>query len=104
MKGRDFREIVQLIVKDDKRYDRDAYFFLRDGLDFTVSRIRKANPEAPPRHVSGRELCEGLRDYALDRYGPMTQDLLREWGLRETLDFGNLVFHLIDYQIGRAHV
>ena len=48
------------------------------------------------RHVSGRDLCFGLRDYALSRWGLLAPAVLKSWGIRETRDFGRIVFALID--------
>ncbi len=49
------------------------------------------------RHVSGQELCWALRDLALKRWGPLAEVVLRSWMVRETLDFGKIVFTLIDH-------
>lgn len=50
-------------------------------------------------HVSGRELSEGLRHFALDRFGPMAKTVLNEWGIRKSDDFGEIVYNLIDYNV-----
>jgi uncharacterized repeat protein (TIGR04138 family) len=47
------------------------------------------------RHVSGRELCWGLRDYALERWGPLARVVLEKWNIRRTDDFGRIVFGFI---------
>jgi uncharacterized repeat protein (TIGR04138 family) len=49
------------------------------------------------RHVSGQELCWALRDLALKRWGLMAEAVLRGWGIKETLDFGRIVFAMIDH-------
>ena len=41
MDQKEFSEIVDLIRKEDPRYDRQAYFFMRGALDQTVTRMRK---------------------------------------------------------------
>ena len=48
------------------------------------------------RHVSGRELSWGLRDYALKRWGLMARTVLKRWGIKETMDFGRIVFAMVD--------
>ncbi|MDD5269749.1 MAG: hypothetical protein PHE80_01005, partial [Candidatus Omnitrophica bacterium] len=48
-----------------------------------------------PRHVNGRELSEGLREYAIDQFGPLARTVLESWGVTKTEDFGNIVFNLI---------
>lgn len=49
------------------------------------------------RHVSGQDLCWGLRDYALQRWGLMARTVLEAWNVTETFDFGRMVFAMIEY-------
>ena len=49
----------------------------------------------PQRHVTGQELCEAIRRYALERYGYMAKTVLNSWGLHSTSDFGEIVFNMI---------
>jgi uncharacterized repeat protein (TIGR04138 family) len=53
-------------------------------------------PEESPRHISGQQLCEGLRMYAIEQWGMMAGTVLRRWNLRATIDFGRIVFALVD--------
>lgn len=48
------------------------------------------------RHVGGQELCWGLRDLALEKWGVMASAVLGSWGLTRTVDFGRMVFALVD--------
>lgn len=48
------------------------------------------------RHIGGRQLCWGLRDLALKRWGLMATSVLRHWGIRSTKDFGRMVFALVN--------
>ena len=77
----------------DDRFGRDAYRFVQEGLEFTVQRRGKRG------HVSPRELLEGLRDLAKDRFGLMARTVLNQWGVTKTSDFGDIVFNLVDEQI-----
>lgn len=101
MQDPDFSEIVSLICKEDPRFNRRAYEFVRLGLDQTVKELRKKNPSKSEKslHVSGRELVEGLRVYALDQYGPLAKAVLNDWGIKRCIDFGDIVFNLIEYNI-----
>jgi uncharacterized repeat protein (TIGR04138 family) len=101
MQNPDFGEIVALICKEDSRYDRKAYDFVRMGLDHTVKELRKKDgPRAErSRHVSGAELLEGLRVFALDQYGPLAKTVLNAWGVKRCRDFGDIVFNLIEYNV-----
>ena len=101
MQDTEFAEIVALICKDDPRYGPKAYEFVRLGLDHTVKELRKREGARAERsrHVSGKELLEGLRAFALDQYGPMTKIVLDSWGVRRCRDFGHIVFNLIEYKV-----
>lgn len=97
----DFNAIVSLILKEDSRFDRQAYGFVRDGLEHAVKELKKRDSDRArvSKHVSGRELSDGLRAYALDQFGPMTLTVLNAWGLRGTADFGEIVYNLIEYNV-----
>jgi len=84
-------------------YAPEAYRFISDGLAHTVAsihgedRVRNAQGiEDDSLHVSGQELCLGLRDYALRRYGMLARTVLRRWNIHSTEDFGRIVFALVD--------
>lgn len=98
MKALQFEQAVESILKREKRYDPLAYLFLKDALDFTLKRAADNNG-GEPRHVTGTELCHGFRDLAVQEFGPMAGTLMIEWGLRESSDVGEMVFHLIDEQM-----
>lgn len=101
MQDLEFTEVVELICKEDRRYNRNAYLFIRQGLDHTFRELKKRDSERMRRssHVSGRELLEGLRDYALDQFGPLAKTVLENWGVRRCSDFGEVVFNLIEYNV-----
>ncbi|MEO7297452.1 MAG: Minf_1886 family protein [Verrucomicrobiota bacterium] len=95
MQAVNFEEILERIVAKDKRYDREGYFFLREALDHTQKMVGKAK-KGEIRHVSGQQLLEGIRDYALDQFGPMSLTVLDEWGIRSCEDFGEMVFVMVE--------
>jgi len=101
MQDLDFAEIVDLICKEDPRFDKKAYEFVRQGLDHTVKELRKKETSKTERsrHVSGPELLHGIRVFALDQYGPLTKTVLNAWGLKRCRDFGDIVFNLIEYNV-----
>jgi uncharacterized repeat protein (TIGR04138 family) len=49
----------------------------------------------PQRHVTGQQLCEGIREYALSQFGLMAKVVLNSWGIQSTSDFGEIVYNLI---------
>ncbi len=90
MKKPNLYDLLEPILSKDGRYSAEAYVFVREGLDHTVRKLGK------PRHVSGQELLEGIRDYALGEYGPVARRVLAEWGVNECIDFGHIVFNLVE--------
>ncbi|MCX8090450.1 MAG: hypothetical protein N3I86_05860 [Verrucomicrobiae bacterium] len=90
-----FEAAVEKVLARDARYHRDAYAFVREALDYTQKRIGRANG-GKLRHVTGQELLEGIRDFALEQFGPMTLTVFEEWGIRQCSDFGEIVFNLIE--------
>jgi uncharacterized repeat protein (TIGR04138 family) len=86
----DFEASVEKLVVLDPRYPREAYLYLRSALDHTQALYNRTG------HVSVTELLEGIREYTLKEYGPMSELLLEEWGIRSCADLGELVFNLIE--------
>jgi uncharacterized repeat protein (TIGR04138 family) len=101
MQDLEFSEIVDLICKEDNRFEKKAYAFVRQALDFTVKELKSKQPERTKKsaHVSGAELLHGIRAYALDQYGPLSKTVLTTWGVRRCADFGDIVFNLIEYNV-----
>ena len=90
MKTPNTEELLESILARDTRYTAEAYFFVRDALDHTVRRLET------PRHISGPELLDGIRDYAIGEFGPVSKRVLCEWGINECVDFGHIVFNLVN--------
>src|ERR1700712_3991066 len=93
------RPAKQRIPKELGAYPSEAYDFVQRGLSYTVEKIHAelTDPKAS-RHVSGQQLADGLRDYALLQWGLLARTVLKAWGIHSTLDFGKIVFSLIDAQ------
>ena len=96
MQKLEFAEAIDLIVERSPRYDREAYYFLRDALDYTVKARKKARESSGSGHVSGQQLLEGVRQYAIKQFGPMVVTVLEYWGIRRCEDFGEMVYNLIN--------
>jgi uncharacterized repeat protein (TIGR04138 family) len=90
-----FESALDSLLAKDPRYQRDAYHFVKDALDHTQKLVARQNREQM-RHVSGQELLEGIRDYALTQFGPMTQMVFEEWGVKRCDDFGEIVFNMVE--------
>lgn len=83
-------ETILEIVRRDGRFSPQAYYFIFDALDYTIQRMSKM------RHVTGRELLEGIREFATEHFGFLARTVLEEWGVRRTSDFGDIVFNLVE--------
>lgn len=83
------------ILSQDTRYSREAYVFVRESLDFTQKLISREHQEAV-RHVTGQELLNGIRQFALQQFGPMAMSVLEEWGVKSCPDFGEIVFNMVE--------
>ena len=94
------KQIVVLRGADLGVYPLAAYQFVQHGLAYTVHQIY-GPPKDPktPRHVSGRQLCHGLRELAVRQWGFLAQTVLRRWNITSTLDFGHIVFCLARQRI-----
>ncbi len=79
-------------------YPPAAFDFVREGLNFTVGRIHEdpSSLDEHERHINGRQLSMGLRDYAIDRYGLLAPTVLSHWHIHRTEDFGRIVFAMVD--------
>ena len=95
------------LLENDPRYRLEAYQFVREGLTY-AQEVMKMGSEQPPadavadeveRHLTGQQLCEAIREYALEQYGYMAQVVLQNWGLKSTSDLGNIVYNLIDVEL-----
>ncbi len=90
-----YEQALELILARDSRYHEQAYLFLREALDFTIKNLKKP-VEGEGRHVTGQELLEGIRQYALQEFGAMAHTVLNRWGIARCEDFGEIVFNLVE--------
>lgn len=90
-----FEEALGKIQAKDPRYHRDAYLFVREALDHTQKTVG-TDARKRIRHVTGQELLAGVREFALQQFGPMAKTVLEEWGIHSSQDFGEIVFNMIE--------
>lgn len=90
---------ILTVRRRDRRYSRNAYYFVLDALDYTMSHLGRDQMTGEERHVGGRELLVGIRDYAADQYGPMADLVFERWGIVSGSDFGEIVFNLVDVEL-----
>jgi uncharacterized repeat protein (TIGR04138 family) len=95
------------LLRRDKRYHLDAYVFVFDALRYAHDQLGMGSspgsmddtvvdrPTEDERHISGQQLCEAIRLYAVKQYGGLAKSVLNHWGVQSTGDFGEIVFNLI---------
>ncbi len=94
-----FAAVVEAICQLDQRFEPDAYLFVREALMFTVRQQKKrlaAGTVPMECHVTGQQLLDGVRRYALEQYGPMVPSVFSHWRVSSCADIGTIVFKLID--------
>jgi len=101
------------LLKNDKRYKFEAYAFVFESLSYAQEKMglgqerpaeeEEADPQPKSkegrkveRHMTGQQLCEAIRQYALEQFGLMAKAVLNSWGVHNTGDIGNIVFNLIE--------
>lgn len=86
----DFFAKLSKILQRDRRYHEEVYFFIMTALDRVMRRLEAR------RHITGQELLKGVREEAKDQFGPMAQTVFAHWGIKNSLDFGILVFNMVE--------
>lgn len=96
---------IAKLLKEDRRYKFEAYALVFESLGYAHKNLGMGSEHAaegeeepegqPERHLTGQQLCEAIRQYALDQYGLMAETVLKNWGVTTTSDFGEIVFNLI---------
>lgn len=90
---------IQTVRRRDRRFSRHAYYFVLDALDYTMASLGKDQLTGEDRHIGGKELLIGIREYAAGQFGPMADLAFERWGVRGPADFGEIVFNLIDAEL-----
>lgn len=81
---------LEKVVTQDRRYKLEAYTFVLAALSFTIAKLKRSG------HISGGELLDGIKDYAIIQFGRLARMVLEHWGVKETEDFGNIVFNMVN--------
>jgi uncharacterized repeat protein (TIGR04138 family) len=89
---------IEDVVASTGTFSVDSYFFLQAGIHRAAEQVHGKSSRTPEgaRHVTGRQLCETLRELAIEHWGMMAPVVLRSLGFHCTRDFGRLVFAFVD--------
>jgi uncharacterized repeat protein (TIGR04138 family) len=93
---RDLRHDIRRLSREDGRFRPEAFVFLFESLEPAVKLAGRDEAQGTDRHISGQELVAGLRHEATRMFGPLAAQVWRSWGVRTTLDWGHIVFLLVN--------
>ena len=82
---------IEQIAREDGRYNPKAFKFVYDGLGYSIENLTQK-----PGHITGQTLCEGLKLYAVKKWGRLAKLVLNNWGIKTTRDFGEIVYLMIE--------
>ena len=86
---------IEALSRKGERYRTQSYLFVLTALEYTTRKLKRENKEGKERHVTGQELSHGIKEYALQEFGPTARLVFAHWGVNKTVDFGNIVYDLI---------
>jgi len=90
---------IRNIALKDGRYSPEAFRFLFEALTQAMIMAGKERAEGVERHVTGQEVLEGMRAHASDLFGPLAAQVWRSWGVTEAIDWGHIVFLLVEARL-----
>ncbi len=93
---RDLRHDIRKLSREDGRFRAEAFVFLFESLEPSVKLAGRDDAEGTDRHITGQELVAGLRSEAARMFGPLAAQVWRSWGVNSALDWGHIVFLLVN--------
>jgi len=83
-------ELASVMKIRSSRYKPEAYIFILKAMRYAHTRPGRRG------HLTGQEFARVIAEFVRSLYGPLAKNVLEDWGIRETLDFGRIVYDLID--------
>ena len=90
-----FESVLETIMSLETRFSREAYVFVQMAMEY----YRAKYGAEEQKHLTGQELLMGLRELALEQFGPLAPQVLNHWGLFRGEDVGDIVYLFLDYGI-----
>ena len=91
-------EKFRRLLSNDENFDLEAYNFVYEALDYTLKNVLGTGRQGN-QHVTGTELLEGIRCLSIQQFGCLAHQVFESWGVRNTADFGEIVFNLVDHDL-----
>ena len=98
MEHDELEERILLIRRRDRRFDRNAYLWALDLVDFGLERIR-SKPGAKQAHLSATSLLGFVGEFAAKDFGRGASLVFEAWNIRLTDDVGEIIWNLIDNKL-----
>ncbi|HOK03891.1 MAG TPA: hypothetical protein PLN24_01395 [Victivallales bacterium] len=95
MNNSNFNLKVQEIIAKDSRFAPEAYLFVGMAVTYTIQKLAGKNK----RHITGKELIDGIGDFAKQEYGPLAYEVLKGWGIENDKSIGQIVFNMIEHNL-----
>ena len=89
----EFENKIALLTERETAYSADAYRFVAEAVNYTVGKL------PAHRHVTALELLKGAREMAVNEYGAVAREVLREFGIKTASDVGKIVYLLISVNL-----
>ena len=67
--------------------------FVQMAMDY----YRAKYGDGETQHLTGQQLLQGVKELALEQFGPMAPDVLNHWGLERGEDVGEIVFLFLEH-------
>ena len=87
---------LQDLARRDGRFSVEAFRFLFESLDEATRLAGKSQAEGLERHLTGQEVLAGMRSKGQQLFGPLCAQVWRRWGIHDSLDWGKVVFLLVE--------
>ncbi len=94
-KATDLNRIIEELADERGVFRAGAYMFALEALEQAMQ------TQTTAQHITGEDLLEWVVLLGRERYGPMAPEVFNSWGVHNTLDFGRIVFHLVDRDLLR---
>ncbi len=96
MSDQNLNNKILAMTRGDGRYRIQAYHFILDSLDYVSATLGKTRLAGPDRHVSVDEMLDGVKEYAMQQFGPLAKVVLEYFGIYSTEDIGEIVFDFVN--------
>ena len=90
------QDLIRNLTERYPEYAPEAYDFMRAGLEHAANHYCKGKTNV---HLTAEQLYLGACSYALEEYGPLALNVLNFWGINSGVDFGRIVYNLIEVGI-----